>query len=132
MPVLVDTNVILDIVIDDATWAQRADAALRKNRSGGVFINPVIYAELCNGAPTQDYVDEAIGDLQLGYQEIPHTGLFLASKAYKRYRSNGGNKTSPLPDFFIGAHAELLGCPIITRDLKRYRTYFPTVELITP
>ena len=132
MPVLIDTNVILDIVIDDATWAQRADEALRKHRNEGLFINPVIYAELCTGAPVQDYVDEAMADLQLDYQEIPRTGLFLASKAYKRYRSNGGNKTSPLPDFFIGAHAGVLGCPIITRDLKRYRTYFPTVELVTP
>ena len=132
MPVLIDTNVILDIVIDDATWAQRADGTLQKHRHEGVFINPVIYAELCTGAPTQDYVDEALADLQLDYHEIPRAGLFIASKAYKRYRSNGGNKTSPLPDFFIGAHAELLGCPIITRDMKRYRTYFPTVELITP
>ena len=132
MPVLIDTNVILDIVIDDATWAQRADGTLQKHRHEEVFINPVIYAELCTGAPTQDYVDEALADLQLDYHEIPRAGLFIASKAYKRYRSNGGNKTSPLPDFFIGAHAELLGCPIITRDMKRYRTYFPTVELITP
>ena len=132
MPVIIDTNVILDIVIDDATWAQRADEALRKHRSDGAFINPVIYAELCTGAPTQDYVDEAIQDLKLDYREIPLSGLFIAAKAYKIYRANGGNKTSPLPDFFIGAHAQLLGCPIITRDLKRYRTYFPTVELIAP
>ncbi|HSP42420.1 MAG TPA: PIN domain-containing protein [Luteolibacter sp.] len=129
---MIDTNVILDIVIDDSTWAQRADEALRKHRGNGVFINPVIYAELCTGAPTQDYVDEAMEDLKLDYREIPRPGLFIASKAYKIYRANGGNKTSPLPDFFIGAHAQFLGCPIITRDLKRYRTYFPTVELITP
>jgi hypothetical protein len=92
----------------------------------------VIYAELCTGAPSQDYVDAVIDDLNLDFGEIPRTALFIAAKAYRLYRSKLGSKTSPLPDFFIGAHAEILGCPIITRDVNRYRTYFPSVELITP
>jgi|LakMenE01Jun11ns_1017448.scaffolds.fasta_scaffold9608153_2 predicted nucleic acid-binding protein len=132
MPVIIDTNVILDIVIDDPSWAQRADQALRRHQSDAVLINPVIYAELCTGAPSQDYVDAVIDDLNLDFGEIPRTALFIAAKAYRLYRSKLGSKTSPLPDFFIGAHAEILGCPIITRDVNRYRTYFPSVELITP
>jgi predicted nucleic acid-binding protein len=132
MAVIIDTNLILDIVIDDSSWAALADDALRQHRGHGTFINPVIYAELCTGAPTQDYVDEIVADLKLDYWEIPKAGLFVAARAYRQYRSNGGTKTSPLPDFFIGAHAEILGCPILTRDLKRYRTYFPKVTLISP
>lgn len=132
MAVIIDTNLVLDIVIDDSPWAARADDALRQHRGQGAFINSVIYAELCTGAPSQEYVDEIVDDLKLDYWEIPKSGLFIAARAYRQYRSKGGTKTSPLPDFFIGAHAEVLGCPILTRDLKRYRTYFPTVELITP
>ena len=132
MPVLIDTNVILDIVIDDPTWARRADESLQTHRKQGAFINPIIYAELCTGAPTQKYVEDALQDLQLDCCEIPRSGLWIAAKAFQSYRSRGGTKTAPLPDFFIGAHAESLGCPIITRDVTRYRTYFPTVQLITP
>jgi predicted nucleic acid-binding protein len=132
MAVIIDTNLVLDIAIDDSPWAARADDALRQHRGQGAFINPVIYAELCTGAPSQEYVDEIVDDLKLDYWEIPKSGLFIAARAYRQYRSNGGTKTSPLPDFFIGAHAEILGCPILTRDLKRYRTYFPKVILISP
>ena len=132
MPVLIDTNLILDIVIDDPIWASRADETLRVHGKQGVFINPIIYAELCTGAPTQTYVDEVMRDLKLDCWEIPRTGLWIAAKAYQLYRTRGGTKSAPLPDFFIGAHAEFLGCPILTRDLTRYRSYFPTVQLITP
>lgn len=132
MAVIIDTNLILDIVIDDSPWAARADQALRQYRDQGLFINSMIYAELCTGAPSQDYVDEIVDDLKLDYWEIPKSGLFIAARAYRQYRSKGGTKTAPLPDFFIGAHAETLGCSILTRDLKRYRTYFPKVTLISP
>lgn len=132
MAVLIDTNLVLDIVSDDPAWAARADDALRQHRGQGAFINPVIYAELCTGAPSQQDVDEIVEDLKLDFLEIPKSGLFLASEAFRQYRSQGGNKTSPLPDFFIGAHAQVLGCPILTRDLKRFRTYFPKVQLISP
>jgi predicted nucleic acid-binding protein len=132
MAVIIDTNIVLDIVTDDPSWAGRADHALRQHRVQGALINPVIYAELCTGAPSQDDVDEIVHDLKLDFREIPKSGLFLAARAYRQYRSNGGTKTSPLPDFFIGAHAEILGCSILTRDPKRYRTYFPKVTLICP
>ena len=132
MAVIIDTNLILDIVIDDSPSAARADEALRQHRGQGVFINPVIYAELCTGAPSQDHVDEIVDDLKLDYWEIPKSGLFIAARAYRQYRSNGGTKTSPLPDFFIGAHAAVTRMPLLTRDVARYRTYFPKLRLIGP
>ena len=132
MPILIDTNVILDIVIDDPTWARRADETLRIHGKQGAFINPIIYAELCTGAPTQKYVDEVVQDLKLDCCEIPHTGLWIAAKAYQLYRTRGGTKNAPLPDFFIGAHAAVAQMRLLTRDPARYRTYFPTVELVAP
>ncbi len=77
-------------------------------------------------------VDELLESLKLGFQEIPRDGLYLAAKAFLQYRRQGGTKTSALPDFFIGGHAEALGIPILTRDTARYQTYFPNVELIGP
>lgn len=132
MPVLIDTNVILDLVTDVVPWAAWSSQALNRTPDETLVINPMIYAELCTGAPSLNYVDKIVSDLNLQYVEIPKEALYLSTKAYRKYRSRGGSKSSPLPDFFIGAHASILGCSIITRDVKRYRTYFPEVPLIHP
>lgn len=95
-------------------------------------INPIIYAELSCRAESPLELDTTLRGLGLDYLEIPRSALFQATQAFLLYRKRGGNKTSPLPDFFIGAHAAALGIPLLTRDVARYRTYFPSVELICP
>ena len=97
-----------------------------------LLINPLIYAELCYGAGNEDEVDGLIAALGLQYAELPRQALYVTSQVYKAYRKRGGLKSAPLADFFIGAHAAVLGVPILTRDVARYRSYFPSVELITP
>lgn len=95
-------------------------------------INPVIYAELSLTFATVEDLDAVVGDLELKFLEIPHPALFLAGKAFVRYRRQRGAKTNVLSDFFIGAHAAVMGCPILTRDIRRYKSHFPTVRLIMP
>lgn len=129
--VLVDSNVVIDITGRDPQWEEWSARQL-ENFSGRLAINPVIYAELCFQLPSADEADQLIAYLGLEYREFSRESLFLAAQAYRTYRQRGGTKTAPLPDFFIGAHAAALGIPIITRDVTRYETYFPTVTLISP
>jgi predicted nucleic acid-binding protein len=130
---LVDTNVVLDVVSPDATWF---DWSLRqmaaRSAVGRLVVNDVIYAELSSRMDTEADVDRALIDLSLDLDRMPLRALFLAGKAYRSYRSSGGIRTGVLPDFFIGAHAQIAGVPLLTRDVRRYRTYFPDVLLITP
>jgi predicted nucleic acid-binding protein len=128
--VLVDSNVIIDIVQQDARWAGWSMDAL--SRCEGAGVNPIIYAELCYQHTSFSEVDHLLKSLELSYGELPREALYLASQAYRHYRKVGGTKSSPLPDFFIGAHAAAIGAPIITRDVSRYETYFPNVPLICP
>ena len=132
MPVLIDSNIVLDVVTDDPVWADWSDEAITRHQADGLIVNPIIYAELCTGAASASEVDELLESLKLGVQEIPREGLFLSAKAFLQYRRQGGTKTSTLPDFLIGGHAEALGIPILTRDTARYQTYFPKVKLICP
>ena len=132
MPVLVDTNVILDIAYDDATWADWSEGQLELQRQRGLIVNPMVYSELCAGAESVREVNEILSRLGLTLQELPKTALFLAAKAFLLYRRQGGSKTSPLPDFFIGAHAQASGFALLTRDSGRYKSYFPAVALVTP
>jgi len=132
MPVLVDTNVLVDVLTDDPRWAEWSIAQLKSSSKAGLLINPVVYAELCFGSPSTEFVDDVIKRLELTYQEIPRQGLFRAAKAFARYKTRRGAKTSVLSDFFIGGHAEASGIPLLTRDTKRLHTYFPSVELIWP
>lgn len=129
--VLVDTNVILDVTQQDAQWADWALNTMSQH-VGRMLVNPPVYAELCYGAGNEDEVDGLITALGLEYAELPRQALYVASQIYKEYRQRGGLKSSPLADFFIGAHAAVLGVPILTRDVARYRSHFPSVELITP
>ena len=131
--IFVDTNVLLDVATDDPTWAdwsqQQLDAAALRDR---LAINPVVYAELSSRYARTEDLDAMLASANLAIAEMPRTALFLAGQAFKTYRQRGGLRTGVLPDFFIGAHAAVLGVPLITRDTARYQTYFPTVELIAP
>jgi predicted nucleic acid-binding protein len=128
--VLVDSNVIIDIVRQEARWVEWSLDALSRFKVASV--NPIIYAELCYQHTSPDEVDDLLRSLSLVYHELPREALYLASQAFRTYRKTGGSKTSPLPDFFIGAHAATMGVPLITRDVSRYQTYFPMVPLICP
>lgn len=130
---LVDTNVLIDVLENDPVWADWSEQQLRaRSQVHDLLINPIIYAELSLTFESHEALDRTIESLQLDLQEIPPPALFLAGKAFVKYRQSGGGKKNVLADFFIGAHAAVLGCDILTRDARRYRSYFPTVELITP
>lgn len=131
MPVLVDTNVISDVIHLDPRWKPWSTDRLVEY-FGQLLINPMIFAELSCRESSAEALDRTLAPFELAYQEIPKPALFLAAQAFLTYRKRGGTRTAPLPDFFIGAHAAVLGIPILTRDPGRYQAYFPEVELITP
>jgi predicted nucleic acid-binding protein len=130
---LVDTNVLLDLAKDDPNWAawsvRQLEAAAAR---GPLVVNPVIYAELSVGFARIEEVDAFLATTAIGVEAVPLPGLFLAGKVFRQYRAQGGTRTGVLPDFFIGAHAAVARLPLLTRDVARYRAYFPTVTLITP
>jgi predicted nucleic acid-binding protein len=131
--ILVDTNVLLDLVTRDPQWAQwsrqQLDLAAARDE---IAINDIVYTELSVGYPTIEELDEMIHGAGVINASIPRPALFLAGKAFRRYRLAGGTRTGVLPDFFIGAHAVISDCALITRDAGRYRTYFPGIRLIAP
>ncbi len=130
---LVDTNVLIDVFENDPDWAEWSLQQLRhRSRLTPLAINPVIYAELSIAFSRMEMLDAALATLEMRQLEIPRPALFLAGKAFLRYRQQGGTKSNVLADFFIGAHAAVSRLPLLTRDTRRYRTYFPTVELIAP
>lgn len=131
--IFVDTNVLLDVVENDPVWAdwsqqQLEAASLRESLS----INAVIYAELSMAFNRIEEIEQVLKEARLQVEPIPHEALFLAGKAFLQYRKRGGARTGVLPDFFIGAHAAVAGASILTRDVGRYRSYFPKIELISP
>jgi predicted nucleic acid-binding protein len=131
--VIVDTNVLVDVLEDDPDWAEWSAGRMRQlSKIRQLVINPVIYAELSLAFDTVEELDAVVSDLELRFMEIPRPALFLAGKAFIRYREQGGVKNNVLSDFFIGAQAAVTGCAILTRDTKRYRSYFPTVALLAP
>jgi len=130
---LVDTNVLLDLVTDDPRFADWSIAQLEAaSLIGPLLINDVVYAELSVRYDTKEKLDFFVRGIGLKRDPIPEAALFLAGKVFRQYRRSGGTRTGVLPDFFIGAHAAVSGLPLLTRDLGRYRVYFPTVDLITP
>ncbi len=130
---LVDTNVLVDVLENDPDWADWSIGQLRaQSQIHPLAINPVIYAELSLTFSTVEALDATLDKLGLAIMELPRPALFLAGKAFVRYRRAGGKKSNVLADFFIGAHAAVIGCPLLTRDTKRYQRYFPSVKLITP
>lgn len=131
--ILVDTNVLLDVVQNDPRWASWSEDQLEAaSLTDRLAINPVIYSELSISFERIEELESVIADAALSVQEIPREALFLAGKAFINYRRRQGSKQGVLPDFYIGAHAAIMQWPILTRDVGRYRTYFPTVQLITP
>ena len=131
--ILVDTNVLLDVFGDDAEWSDwsqdRLDSA---SATDTLAINPVIYSELSIGFARIEELEAVIKEASLAFEDIPREALFLAGKAFLRYRRSRGIKRGVLPDFYIGAHAADMQWPLLTRDVARYRAYFPTVSLIAP
>jgi predicted nucleic acid-binding protein len=133
MAVLVDSNIILDIVTEDPKWFEWSSEALAKHGDGQrLVINPVVYAEVSISFERIEDLDEALPESAFVRQGIPWDAAFLAGKCFETYRTRGGTKRSPLPDFFIGAHAAVQGMALLTRDASRYRTYFPKLEVIAP
>ncbi|HEY1961116.1 MAG TPA: PIN domain-containing protein [Rhizomicrobium sp.] len=131
--VLIDTNILLDIVSEDAVWAERSwRALLLAGARDSIAINEVVYAELSVGYERPDELGAFLASFTVGLVRIPTEGLFLAGRAYRDYRKKAGTKSGVLPDFFIGAHAAVAGAPLVTRDTKRIRNYFPTVQIIEP
>jgi len=127
---LVDANILLDLVTDDPVWAawsmdQLDEAAWR----GPVWINEIVFAEVSVGFVSLEVLEEFVAGTGLA---MPRAALFLAGKAFQRYRRSGGTRTGVLPDFFIGAHAAVAGVPVLTRDPRRYRRYFPTLSVLAP
>ena len=130
---LVDTNVLIDVLEDDPAWADWSIAQLRaQSQVHALAINPVIYAELSLAFDSVEALDAAVTGMALELAELPRPALFLAGKAFVRYRREGGTRHNVLADFFIGAHAAVQGWPLLTRDVRRYRNHFPTVRLIAP
>ena len=130
---LVDTNVLLDIFTDDATWRSWSEGAIRDALlSGVVGINPIVYAETSLAFADTSVLDGYLDGLMLVRLALPYGAAFRAGRAYLQYRRAGGTRSSTLPDFYIGAHAETEGLTLLTRDVSRYRSYFPSLGLVTP
>jgi predicted nucleic acid-binding protein len=130
---LVDSNVLLDVARDDPVWAGWSEDALAwAADEGPLLINPIIYAEVSASYETVEEVDAALDGTVFLRAEVPWPAAFLAGRCHVTYRRRGGARIRTLPDFFIGAHAAVLGLRLLTRDAARYRSYFPTVELIAP
>ena len=130
---LVDTNVLLDIFTDDQTWRAWSEKTIRDALLMGIVgINPIIYAEISLEFADTGVLDNQLDNLLLTRLALPYGAAFRAGRAFLRYRRAGGARSSPLPDFYIGAHAETEGLTLLTRDVGRYRSYFPSLKLITP
>lgn len=130
---LVDTNVLLDLVTNDPHWANWSISQLEARSLGGpLFVNDVIYAELAVRYQRIEDLETFIEEAGLEILPMPREALFLAGKVFTQYRRAGGSRTGVLPDFFVGAHAAIAQLPVLTRDIGRFRTYFPSLTLITP
>ncbi|MEO1064489.1 MAG: type II toxin-antitoxin system VapC family toxin [Actinomycetota bacterium] len=130
---LVDSNVLLDILTGDDRWADwSAEALAAAAERGPLHINPIIFGEVSIRFTTVEALDDALPASDYRREALPWAAAFLAGKVFIEYRRSGGTRTSTLPDLFIGAHAAVAGLALLTRDVGRYRTYFPTVELVTP
>jgi hypothetical protein len=130
---LVDTNVILDVLSNDPVWLDwSAEQLLRSQENGTVVVNDITYAELAVRFEVEIELQRRLASLRIQLERTPTPALFIAGRAFRRYRAAGGPRTSLLPDFFVGAHAQVAQLPLLTRDARRYRMYFPGVQLIAP
>lgn len=132
-PILVDSNVLLDVITEDPTWGPWSMASLERTADEAILvINALIYAEVSIGFGSIEALEDALPPDLYRREHLPYEAGFLAGKAFHRYRRAGGTRRSPLPDFYIGAHAAISGYQLLTRDSTRYRTYYPRLELIAP
>jgi hypothetical protein len=130
---LVDSCVLLDVITGDQQWADwSAGQIATAMDTGRVVINPLIYAEVSVGYQTIEELEELLPAADYEREPLPYVAGFAAGKAFVRYRRGGGDKRSPMPDFYIGAHAAVAGYRLLTRDVRRYRTYFPAIDIIAP
>ena len=128
-----DSNVLLDILTEDGVWGDWSTAALADAAEAGpLYINPIVYSEVSIRFTSVEALEDALPPQDYRRAAIPWAAGFLAGKVFLDYRRNRGTKGSALPDFYIGAHAAIAGLDLLTRDVSRYRTYFPSVSLITP
>jgi len=133
MAVLVDSNVILDVATNDPTWGEWSSQALARAADESVLvINPIVFAEVSVGFDRVEDLEEALPISLYRRDPLPYEAAFLAGKSFLAYRRSGGRRMTPLPDFYIGAHAAIVGHQLLTRDPRRYRTYFPRLILISP
>ena len=133
MPTLVDSNVLLDVVTESEEWLEWSAAMLaREAERSRLVINPIVYAEVSLAFDRVEELDAAIPSDFVTREPLPWDAAFLAARAFLRYRRKGGSRPHPLPDFYIGAHAAVAGYALLTRDARRYRTYFPKLRLIAP
>ena len=131
--VLVDANILIDVLTDDSDWADWSqDRMLEVFEEDSLAINPIIYAEIGAAYKTASALERALRPWPLTRLPLPYEAAWPACQAFLRYRKSGGNRTAPLPDFYIGAQAQVEKHTLLTRDATRYRTYFPRVTLITP
>ena len=131
--VLVDSNVLLDVATNDPTWGTWSSEALARAADESILVvNALIYAEVAIGFSTIEELETALPASLYRREDLPWEAAFLAGKSFLEYRRRGGTKRSPLPDFYIGAHAAVAGHRLLTRDATRYRTYFPRLDLIAP
>ena len=130
---LVDSNVLFDVMTNDPAWGQwSADRITQALDDGRLVINPIVYAQVSIGFGRIEELDDALPASEFEREPLPYEAGFLAGKAYVAYRRRGGSRRSPMPDFYIAAHAAVRGYRLLTRDAKRYLTYFPGVEVIAP
>jgi predicted nucleic acid-binding protein len=131
--ILIDSNVILDILTKDSEWFEWSFQRLKEySHQGTLIINPIIYAEISIGFSQPEDLETAFPLDFFRRDPLPYNAAFLAGQSFLEYRRRGGERRSPLPDFYIGAHAAVAQIPLLTRDINRYRTYFPSIQLITP
>ena len=131
--IIVDSNIVLDVFLNDSKWADWSESKLDEyDQLGILYINSIVYSEISIGFKRIEDLESAIAKAGFQMLEIPKEALFLAGKAYLKYKKRKGTKRTPLPDFFIGAQAAVQNLDLITRDVSRYQSYFPTVKLITP
>lgn len=132
--ILVDSNILIDVATNDPVWRDWSRRQLDRSALAGdeLVINDVVYAEISVRYPSVEAVDDVLAVIRIGMVAIPRDALFLAARAFQRYRAAGGVRTGVLPDFFVGAHALVSRSRLITRDPRRFRNYFPGIELISP
>lgn len=131
--IFIDSCVLLDLFTNDPQWANWSERMLDKfSQTNTLYINTIVYTEISIGFAKIEVLDAAINELGIKVLEIPREALFLTGKTFLKYRRNRGTKKSPLPDFFIGAHVAISKFTLVTRDVAKYKTYFPQINLVSP